>query len=770
MSEKRILEGSHESGAVPPLPPFKKRLTPGTIQPFHSSIAEVNVQDMPELVEESLSKQDLLKGMRFAKMEYLATKERWINTIQADAMTGLVRLQLDLLRNEFVSAAAVTAATSCLKITMTGNEDATLVTQEIRAIGIMVTNEVKAWFKQADEIKKANNPELFVQFLKTESRHVSEANKMLERYMYQLEHEEQIKRGDTDVIAKQVLILTHQLEERLEQFEVCLERLRTLEKKEDRAQSQMVSVIMKDKREDRVTPFTPERPDVGGIMKEEYEFLTHIRSKEILYVSQERVQLADIADGYMMQMRMMRDEQIMKSSYVHHLMSSIDFHRGRSYYYEHRRLHLEKEYDKIKKERRFLKTQIQSERDYQENILATEEKNLKSNLARITAQRDHLLQLCQSQSEKETQSKEKEALITNEGEKQKQRMLELQQIILSKRNDDGSLAIKESQRVKELLCQIDLTHGIMHVLGQNGNEPSNHSKETIHHLKSNLTRLSGTRGDALELLDKLVKQRMELTLIVDFYENTDRLLFAQMDCDGSVFERRIKHMEFTMSKKREHIYKIEAEKQKFSQTFPGLENEKAKILNKINASKRIVHQQADRIKVKEQREKELVAHVSEQEAVLMKLIDDLENYHLQIDDYSQECVELGRRLEIYETQLLEMKRISFEKTRALDEEVSLQKQVEEEYKQVQRKWAMITLGENPASQQLIDEVEDLRAQFKCSTCKTRTRKCILLSCYHTFCNECIKTRLETRQRRCPSCALNFGASDVKEFYLYNTIN
>lgn len=82
-----------------------------------------------------------------------------------------------------------------------------------------------------------------------------------------------------------------------------------------------------------------------------------------------------------------------------------------------------------------------------------------------------------------------------------------------------------------------------------------------------------------------------------------------MDCDGSVFERRIKHMEFTMSKKREHIYKIEAEKLKFSQTFPGLENEKAKILNKINASKRIVHQQADRIKVKEQREEELVAHV-----------------------------------------------------------------------------------------------------------------------------------------------------------------
>lgn len=82
-----------------------------------------------------------------------------------------------------------------------------------------------------------------------------------------------------------------------------------------------------------------------------------------------------------------------------------------------------------------------------------------------------------------------------------------------------------------------------------------------------------------------------------------------MDCDGSVYEGRIRHMESIISEKKDHIFRIGAEKQKFSQTFPGLENEKAKISNTISASKRIVHQQADRIKVKEQRENELVAQV-----------------------------------------------------------------------------------------------------------------------------------------------------------------
>lgn len=268
----------------------------------------------------------------------------------------------------------------------------------------------------------ANNPELFIQFIKTESRHVSEANRQLERYMYELEHDGQVKQEYMDGIAKQVWNLTQQLEEKQVQFEDCLGRLATLEKKEDRAHSQMVSVMMGDKKEEILTPSTPERPDMDGILKKEYEFLAHIRSKEIFHVSQERAQLADIADQWIMQMRMMSDEQILKSSYVHHLESSIDFHCSRIYYYEHRRLHLEKEYNKIIKERRSLKSQIESERAYQESVLATEEKNLKSNLARITGQQSHLLQLCQSQSEKETQFKEKQALITKQGKEQKVKM------------------------------------------------------------------------------------------------------------------------------------------------------------------------------------------------------------------------------------------------------------------------------------------------------------------------------------------------------------
>jgi E3 ubiquitin-protein ligase BRE1 len=52
-----------------------------------------------------------------------------------------------------------------------------------------------------------------------------------------------------------------------------------------------------------------------------------------------------------------------------------------------------------------------------------------------------------------------------------------------------------------------------------------------------------------------------------------------------------------------------------------------------------------------------------------------------------------------------------EKSKILDKEVLLRRQVESEYEKLQKKWDMIVQGENPASQQLVDEVEELRVKI-----------------------------------------------------------
>ncbi|XP_043715889.1 E3 ubiquitin-protein ligase BRE1-like 1 isoform X2 [Telopea speciosissima] len=44
-------------------------------------------------------------------------------------------------------------------------------------------------------------------------------------------------------------------------------------------------------------------------------------------------------------------------------------------------------------------------------------------------------------------------------------------------------------------------------------------------------------------------------------------------------------------------------------------------------------------------------------------------------------------------------------------------------------------------------------------------KVVITKCFHLFCNPCVQRVLETRQRKCPLCAMSFGPNDVKAVYI-----
>jgi E3 ubiquitin-protein ligase BRE1 len=50
-------------------------------------------------------------------------------------------------------------------------------------------------------------------------------------------------------------------------------------------------------------------------------------------------------------------------------------------------------------------------------------------------------------------------------------------------------------------------------------------------------------------------------------------------------------------------------------------------------------------------------------------------------------------------------------------------------------------------------------------CRRNDKAVVITRCFHCFCDPCIRTRLDTRQRKCPSCAETFGANDVQRIYL-----
>jgi chromosome segregation ATPase len=77
--------------------------------------------------------------------------------------------------------------------------------------------------------------------------------------------------------------------------------------------------------------------------------------------------------------------------------------------------------------------------------------------------------------------------------------------------------------------------------------------------------------------------------------------------------------------------------------------------------------------------------------------------------------------------------------------------------------------EQQASSNNIEEASDLASQYRqlllCGACRTRFKDTAILRCMHTFCRQCVTDRLETRQRKCPTCGDPFAQSDVRTIYI-----
>ena len=59
----------------------------------------------------------------------------------------------------------------------------------------------------------------------------------------------------------------------------------------------------------------------------------------------------------------------------------------------------------------------------------------------------------------------------------------------------------------------------------------------------------------------------------------------------------------------------------------------------------------------------------------------------------------------------------------------------------------------------------VQEQLTCPSCKVKKKDAVLTKCFHVFCLDCLKTRYETRQRKCPKCNATFGANDFHRIYL-----
>ncbi|CAH1969516.1 unnamed protein product [Acanthoscelides obtectus] len=137
---------------------------------------------------------------------------------------------------------------------------------------------------------------------------------------------------------------------------------------------------------------------------------------------------------------------------------------------------------------------------------------------------------------------------------------------------------------------------------------------------------------------------------------------------------------------------------------------------------------------------------------------------------AQSAADLKLHLEKYHAQMKEAQQVVAEKTSSLEAEAYKTKRLQEEIAQLKRKaerMKKMELAGTTLDEVMMEEIREYKETLTCPSCKVKRKDAVLSKCFHVFCYDCLKTRYETRQRKCPKCNCAFGANDYHRLYLSN---
>ncbi|ETN64741.1 E3 ubiquitin-protein ligase Bre1 [Anopheles darlingi] len=175
------------------------------------------------------------------------------------------------------------------------------------------------------------------------------------------------------------------------------------------------------------------------------------------------------------------------------------------------------------------------------------------------------------------------------------------------------------------------------------------------------------------------------------------------------------------------------------------------VLRKLEEKERILQNTVTTI------EKELVARQQAMEMHKRKAIES-----------AQSAADLKLHLEKYHAQMKEAQQVVAEKTSSLEAEAYKTKRLQEELAQFKRKaerMKKIEMSGTTIDEVMLEEIREYKETLTCPSCKVKRKDAVLSKCFHVFCYDCLRTRYETRQRKCPKCNCAFGANDYHRLYL-----
>ncbi|XP_041750724.1 E3 ubiquitin-protein ligase BRE1A isoform X1 [Coregonus clupeaformis] len=277
--------------------------------------------------------------------------------------------------------------------------------------------------------------------------------------------------------------------------------------------------------------------------------------------------------------------------------------------------------------------------------------------------------------------------------------------------------------------------------------------------------------EALRKIRSVEEQINILNKKLSLAKQEEDALLSEMDVTGQAFEdmqeQNIRLMQ-QLREKDDANFKLMSERIKSNQIHKLLKEEKEELADQLLTLKTQVDAQLQVVRKLEEKERLLQGTISTAERELALRTQALDMNKRKTQESAVLSEEVRSQLDQVQQRLGTVREEVIENSISREKESFNARRAQEDISKLRRK---IEKAKKPAETVrngddiLNEEINDYKARLTCPCCNSRVKDAVLTKCFHVFCFECVKTRYDTRQRKCPKCNAAFGANDFHRIYI-----
>ncbi|PVU98883.1 hypothetical protein BB560_005594 [Smittium megazygosporum] len=601
-----------------------------------------------------------------------------------------------------------------------------------------------------------------------------------------------------------------QLKEYKKQLSLREEELRLVQKKLDRSLCPVSSAIdsgkklhsLPSKPEESKNESTTEQPlsESDQVEITSLKKIADGRLQEIKTLSEECSKLKIQIDKFNIELKSYSKEHISTHPAYLSLQSEVDYYRADSSQQRAEKQKLFSDIEKLKASRRIYQAQLQTQEVTQRQALEQSLQKVQQDLMRVRAHRDQVQRELEERKMYDLNEKSSYSEMERLTKARRERLVSL---VLENRRLRAHIAAicgnkdavdlyaklpscddvtvteelrKEVQKLSELLKSSPIASS--ELLDSNSSEHKASNGIDIAP-GSDSSKLNGilakdNHTDHSNLDEKLKRALLEK----DELEKTSLLMEHEMQAIISGFsdlEEQVTHKVLNLISKEQLINKLIAEKAKYEEKFLALNKEREAQKGALSSLKFQNLKQLEHIKNVDDRERNLnqqlvlvEQHLTEIRMDQLKCSEALQDALSSIEKLRNQLAATEKKLQVtadaLATRTEEADKVNFELAREKELNLKLQKKVEV-FETQKSKFGSGSSNNSSAGNDVSELLDQYKALLKCSSCRRNFKDHVLTRCMHVFCKNCIDARIETRQRKCPTCGDSFGVNDVRQIFL-----